>query len=63
MISVANLSMRFGQKRLFENVSMKFKEECRYGLIGANGAGKSTFLKILTGELQSTTGEVSIDKD
>lgn len=63
MISASNVSMRFGQKRLFENVSIKFNEGCRYGLIGANGSGKSTFMKILTGELQSTTGDISIDKD
>ena len=63
MISAANVTMRFGQKTLFENVSVKFNEGCRYGLIGANGAGKSTFMKILTGELAPTFGEIAVDQD
>ncbi len=63
MLSAANVTMRFGQKTLFENVSVKFNEGCRYGLIGANGAGKSTFMKILTGELAPTFGEIAVDQD
>ena len=63
MISASNISMRFGQQTLFENVSVSFKEGCRYGLIGANGSGKSTFMKILTGQQISTTGEVAVEKD
>ncbi len=63
MIAASDISMRFGQQTLFENVSVKFNPGCRYGLIGANGSGKSTFMKILTGEQPSTTGSVSIDKD
>ncbi|MCX8000883.1 MAG: ATP-binding cassette domain-containing protein, partial [Leptospiraceae bacterium] len=49
MISVSNLTVRYGKKTLFEDVTIKFKEGERYGLIGANGSGKSTFLKILAG--------------
>ncbi len=63
MIAVADMSMKFGQQTLFENVSVKFKAGARYGLIGANGSGKSTFLRILAGQLQGTTGEVAVDKD
>jgi ATPase subunit of ABC transporter with duplicated ATPase domains len=55
--------MRYGQTTLFQEVSVKFKPGCRYGLIGANGSGKSTFMKILTGQLQPTTGEIMVDKD
>ena len=62
MISVKDLSMRFGQQVLFENVSIKFRPGNRYGLIGANGSGKSTFMKILTGQQEATSGDVSIDK-
>lgn len=61
MISTANLSIQFGAKPLFENVSVKFGNGNRYGLIGANGCGKSTLMKILAGELEPTTGNVSID--
>jgi ATPase subunit of ABC transporter with duplicated ATPase domains len=53
--------MQFGAKPLFENVSVKFGEGNRYGLIGANGCGKSTFMKILSGELEPTSGNVSLD--
>ncbi|GAB6139813.1 ABC-F family ATPase [Methylosoma difficile] len=60
MISTANITMQFGAKPLFENVSVKFGEGNRYGLIGANGCGKSTFMKILSGDLEPTTGNVSI---
>ncbi|MCM8531823.1 MAG: ATP-binding cassette domain-containing protein [Lentisphaeraceae bacterium] len=63
MIAASNLSMRFGKKILFENVSVKFLPGARYGIIGANGVGKSTFMKILSGELEQTSGQVSIDKD
>ncbi len=63
MIAVSNLSMRFGKKILFENVSNKFVSGCRFGLIGANGVGKSTFMKILAGKLEQSAGLVSIDKD
>ncbi|MEQ3725360.1 ABC-F family ATPase [Alcanivorax sp.] len=61
MISTANLTMQFGAKPLFENVSAKFGNGNRYGLIGANGCGKSTFMKILGGELQPSNGQVMLD--
>lgn len=61
MISTANITMQFGAKPLFENISVKFGEGNRYGLIGANGCGKSTFMKILGGELEPTGGNVSVD--
>ncbi|OAI11760.1 ABC-F family ATPase [Methylomonas koyamae] len=61
MISTANITMQFGAKPLFENVSVKFGNGNRYGLIGANGCGKSTFMKILSGDLEPTSGNVSID--
>ena len=61
MISVSGITLSFGKKPLFENVTLKFKESCRYGLIGANGTGKSTFLKILAGTEQASAGSVSID--
>lgn len=60
MIQAVNVTLRIGKKALFEDVNIKFTEGNCYGLIGANGAGKSTFLKILTGELESTSGEVAI---
>ncbi len=63
MLSVNNLSVVFSSKKLFENVNLQFKPGNCYGVIGANGAGKSTFLKILSKEFESTTGEVLIDKD
>jgi ATPase subunit of ABC transporter with duplicated ATPase domains len=62
MISASNITVRYGKKTLFEDVSIKFKEGARYGLIGANGSGKSTFLKVLAGLEQSSQGVVSIDK-
>ncbi len=60
MISTANITMQFGSKPLFENISVKFGEGNRYGLIGANGCGKSTFMKILDGSLAPTSGNVAI---
>ena len=62
MLSTANITMQFGAKPLFENVSVRFGEGHRYGLIGANGCGKSTFMKILGGDLEQTSGEVMLDK-
>ncbi|WP_082865111.1 MULTISPECIES: ABC-F family ATPase [unclassified Oleiphilus] len=61
MLVTANITMQFGAKPLFENVSVKFGEGNRYGLIGANGCGKSTFMKILGGDLEPTSGNVSKD--
>ena len=61
MLIANNITMQFGAKPLFENVSVKFGEGNRYGLIGANGAGKSTFMKILAGVLEPTAGNVAID--
>jgi ATPase subunit of ABC transporter with duplicated ATPase domains len=61
MITVSDLSLRFGKRVLFDEVNLKFTTNNCYGIIGANGAGKSTFLKILTGEMESTTGHVSFE--
>ena len=61
MLQVSNVSLRFGKRVLFEEVNIKFTEGNCYGLIGANGAGKSTFLKILSGEIDSQTGSVSMN--
>ncbi len=60
MISVNNVTLRIGKKALFEDVNIKFTEGNCYGVIGANGAGKSTFLKILSGDLETTRGEIAI---
>ncbi len=60
MIAANNVTLRLGKKALFEDVNIKFTEGNCYGLIGANGAGKSTFLKILSGDLETTTGDISI---
>ncbi len=60
MISTANITMQFGAKPLFENISIKFGDGNRYGLIGANGCGKSTLMKILSGDLEPSAGNVSI---
>ena len=60
MISANNITLRIGKKALFEDVNIKFTEGNCYGLIGANGAGKSTFLKILSGQLEPTSGDIAI---
>lgn len=62
MISVNNVSLRFGKRTLFENVNIKFIPGNCYGIIGANGAGKSTFLKLLSGEIDTTVGDINISK-
>ena len=62
MLQVSNLSLKFNTRILFEDVNIKFEKGNCYGVIGANGAGKSTFLKVLSGEIDSTTGEVIISK-
>ena len=62
MLSTINITMQFGAKPLFENVSVRFGEGNRYGLIGANGCGKSTFMKILGGDLEQSSGQVALDK-
>ncbi|HEX9432456.1 MAG TPA: ATP-binding cassette domain-containing protein, partial [Burkholderiales bacterium] len=61
MIVASGIAMQFGAKPLFENVNVKFGGGNRYGLIGANGCGKSTFMKILGGDLEPTAGSVAID--
>ncbi len=61
MLSTANITMQFGAKPLFENISVKFGDGNRYGLIGANGCGKSTFMKILGGDLDPSGGNVMLD--
>ncbi len=63
MLIANNITMQFGAKPLFENVSVKFGDGNRYGLIGANGCGKSTFMKILAGELEPTAGNISLDSN
>ena len=63
MISINNLSLRYGKRVLFEDVNIRFTEGNCYGIIGANGAGKSTFLKIISGEIDPTTGRIEISKD
>ena len=60
MISANNVTLRVGKKALFEDVNIKFTEGNCYGMIGANGAGKSTFLKILSGQIEPTKGDVNI---
>ena len=60
MITVSNVSLRYGGRKLFEDVNLKFTPGNCYGVIGANGAGKTTFLKILSGEIEPNTGEVSL---
>ena len=61
MLSVSNISLRYGKRTLFEDVNIKFNSGNVYGLIGANGAGKSTFIKILSGEIEPATGHISMD--
>lgn len=63
LISTANITMQFGAKPLFENVSVKFGNGNRYGLIGANGCGKSTFMKILGGDLEPSAGQVMVEQN
>ena len=63
MITVNNVGMNFSGQQLFKHVDLKFVPGNCYGIIGANGAGKSTFLRILSGDLEPTTGEVIISKD
>jgi len=63
VITTANITMQFGAKPLFENISVRFGKGNRYGLIGANGCGKSTLMKILGGDLEPTAGSVSIDEN
>ena len=60
MIAANNVTLRLGKKALFEDVNIKFTEGNCYGIIGANGAGKSTFLRILSGQLDTTNGTVTI---
>jgi len=60
MLSVSNVSLRYGKRILFDDVNLKFNKGNCYGIIGANGAGKTTFLKILSGEIESNTGKVEI---
>ena len=62
MIQVTDLTLQFGGRKLFEDVNLKFTEGNCYGIIGANGAGKSTFLKVLSGEIEPTRGHVSVGK-
>ncbi len=62
MINIQNLSLRYGKRVLFEDVNIKFTEGNCYGIIGANGAGKSTFLKIIAGDIDASTGTVEISK-
>src|SRR5690625_2179837 len=63
MITVSNVSLLFGDKKLFEDVNIKFNPGNCYGVIGANGAGKSTFLNILSGDIEAQSGHVSIAPD
>ncbi len=63
MIQANNVSLKFGKRTLFEDVNIKFTNGNCYGLIGANGAGKSTFLKLLAGEIETTTGEIIVSKN
>src|SRR5574337_2029296 len=60
MLTVSDISLQFSDRKLFDEVNIKFTPGNCYGLIGANGAGKSTFLKILDGEIQPTTGHISM---
>ena len=62
MLNASGVTLRFGKRVLFEDVNIKFTKGNCYGIIGANGAGKSTFLKILSGEIEPNKGEVILDK-
>ena len=62
MINASNLTIAFSGKALYENVNVKFLPGNCYGLIGANGSGKSTFLKVISGELESTNGNIIIEE-
>ena len=62
MLTASGVTIRFGKRTLFEDVNIKFNKGCCYGIIGANGAGKSTFLKVLSGELEPSKGEVTKEK-
>ena len=63
MLTATGVTIRFGKRTLFEDVNIKFNKGCCYGIIGANGAGKSTFLRVLSGELEPSKGEISKDKN
>ncbi|MDE6614521.1 MAG: ATP-binding cassette domain-containing protein, partial [Clostridia bacterium] len=63
MLQVNDVFLQFGGRKLFEDVNLKFTDNNCYGIIGANGAGKSTFLKILSGDLEPTRGSVSVGKN
>ena len=63
MLTATGITIRFGKRTLFEDVNIKFNKGCCYGIIGANGAGKSTFLKVLSGEIEPSKGEVSKEKN
>ncbi|MGH8260049.1 MAG: ATP-binding cassette domain-containing protein, partial [Steroidobacteraceae bacterium] len=60
MLSTSNLAIQFGAEPLFESVTVEFSDRNRYGLIGANGCGKSTLMKVLSGEVEQTTGDVML---
>ena len=62
MLSANGVTVRFGKRVLFEDVNIRFGKGNCYGIIGANGAGKSTFLKVLSGEIEPSKGDVSLDK-
>ena len=61
MLSANNINLQYGKRILFDDVNIKFNGDNCYGVIGANGAGKSTFLKILSGEIEANKGNVSIE--
>ena len=63
MLQVSGVSLQFGSRKLFEDVNIKFTKGNCYGIIGANGAGKSTFLKLLSGELETQKGDIILDKN
>ena len=63
MLKTINLGLQYGSRKLFEHVDLQFTKGNCYGVIGANGAGKSTFLKLLSGEIESTSGQVIIDQN